>query len=280
MLNIRAIFLFLPLLVICPSKLDALAVLGNRLLLLLPPTSAAQTVVYTAKSPHLLSRASVDVSNIAKQVTVRIFANSDTGSGVMIERRGQTYTVITCAHVVASAEVNKYKILTADGQTHWGQWLRTVKFGDADLAIVQFTSDRIYQTVAMADSEIAIGDSVYAAGFPNWHWANWDTVRETSDWGTKAFRLTKGKVAMLPEKSLQEGYQLGYTNHVEEGMSGGPVLNQEGELIAINGRLKYPLQGISAYVFVDGTMPSEELFQKMEALSWAVPHTRFRQALK
>lgn len=276
MLNIRAIFLFLPLLVS-----DALVV-GNRLLLF-PPTSAAQTFVYTAKSPRLLSRASVDVSvsNIAKQVSVRIFANSDTGSGAIIERRGQTYTVITCAHVVASAEVNKYKILTADGKTHWGQWLRTVKFADADLAIVQFSSDRIYQKVAIADSEaVAIGDSVYAAGFPNWHWANSDTVRETSDWGTKAFRLTNGKVAMLPEKSLQEGYQLGYTNQVEEGMSGGPVLNQAGQLIAINGRLKYPLQGISAYVFADGTMPSQELFQKMEALSWAVPYTRFRQALK
>ena len=109
--------------------------------------------------------------------------------------------------------------------------MRTVN-ADADLALVQFTSDRIYQTVAIADSKIAIGDPVYAAGFPNWHWANSDTVRSTDGWGTKAFRLTKGKVAMLPQKSLQEGYQLGYTNEVEEGMSGGPVLNQEGQLIA------------------------------------------------
>ena len=108
MLNTRAILLFLPLLVSL-SQLDALAVLG-RLLLLIPPTSAAPTIVDTAMSPRLLSRASVDVLNIAGQVTVRIFANSDTGSGVIIERRGKTYTVITCAHVVASTEVNKYKI--------------------------------------------------------------------------------------------------------------------------------------------------------------------------
>lgn len=49
---------------------------------------------------------------------------------------------------------------------------------------------------------------------------------------------------MVLKKSLQEGYQLGYTNEIEQGMSGGPVLDQSGRLIAINGRLKYPLTNI------------------------------------
>lgn len=39
----------------------------------------------------------------------------------------------------------------------------------------------------------------------------------------------------------------------------------------INGRLKDPLQGIAAYLFVDGTRPSEEQFQQMAVLSWAIP---------
>lgn len=73
---------------------------------------------------------------------------------------------------------------------------------------------------------------------------------------------------------------MGYTNDIEQGMSGGPVLDQYGRLIGINGRLKYPPQGIIAFMFADGTVPSKKLFQQMEALSWAVPSATFRQALR
>ena len=86
-----------------------------------------------------------------------------------------------------------------------------------------------------------------------------------------------GEVSLLLERSLSEGYGLGYTNEVEQGMSGGPVLNESGQLVGINGRLKYPLQGIDVFTFVDGTKPSIELFKQMEALSWAIPISTFQQ---
>jgi len=35
-------------------------------------------------------------------------------------------------------------------------------------------------------------------------------------------------------------------------MSGGPVLNQNGQVVG--GRLKYPLQGIDAFTFADGCL--------------------------
>ncbi len=84
---------------------------------------------------------------------------------------------------------------------------------------------------------------------------------------------------MLPHQVLSEGYQLGYTNEIKSGMSGGPVLNQQGKLIGINGRSKFPLSGVKAFQYMDGTYPSVELVQQMQTLSWGIPHSVIRQLL-
>jgi S1-C subfamily serine protease len=229
-----------------------------------------------SESPLLAKKNSVPVPIVAKQVTVRILTNSESGSGVIIKRVGQTYTVLTCDHVVANSQDNDYTVLTADGRTYAAQWLRSIRFQDTDLAVVQFTSDQSYRVVEMGDSNaLSVGAPVYASGFPNWQFINPNAVEDTREWGLRAFRLTTGRVEMLPRRSLLRGYQIGYTNEVEQGMSGGPVLNSNGQLVGINGRLKYPLQGIGAYTLADGTLPSETLFQQMESLSWAIPINKY-----
>ncbi|WP_322111834.1 serine protease [Aerosakkonema funiforme] len=225
------------------------------------------------------SRNNISVAEIAREVTVRILENDGGGSGVIIDRQGQTYTVLTCAHVVERGD--RYTILTSDGRSYSGRLQRSTRFGDNDLAIVQFTSDRSYQVAMMGNSNsLAIGDEVYASGFPNWRFLNRDAIENTRDWGLRAFRLTKGYVEMVAERSLPRGYQLGYTNEIEDGMSGGPVLNNKGELVGINGRLKFPPQGIQAYRFADGSAPSQALFKQMEALSWAIPIATFQQRFR
>jgi len=239
-----------------------------------------RTANLAQSSPSYL-HADVSVPSIAQQITVRILADQDTGSGVIINRQGQAYTVLTCAHVVDGSKKNQYTVLTGDGLTHSGRWLRSVQFKDKDLALVQFSSSRTHQVAVIGGSNgLSTGDTVYASGFPSWRWINPKAIATTRSWGLKAFRLTKGKVAMLPNKPLQQGYQLGYTNEIEPGMSGGPVLDQYGRLIGLNGGLKYPPQGIIAFIFADGSLPSEELFRQMEALSWAIPITASKQMNK
>lgn len=217
------------------------------------------------------------VSAIAKLVTVRILSDQGSGSGVIIGHQGQTYTVLTNAHVIAQAGGERYTILTADGKTHTVVWLHSPQLGNYDLALVQFSSENLYQVAAISNSNPVYGEIVYAAGFPNWRSINTNTLADTRDWGLQAFELTQGYIGMLPSQPLQQGYQIGYTNQIEPGMSGGPVLDQYGRLIAINGGLKYPLQGIIAFIFADGSMPNQALFKQMEALSWAIPISIFQQ---
>lgn len=220
------------------------------------------------------------VTKIAKQITVRIFTVSGAGSGVIIAREGQTYTVLTCNHVVEPNQ--QFKVLTPDGKIHKVVRKPIPHLNGVDLALVQFQSHIPYSVARLSKftniKEIAVEQPAYASGFPNYHQVSANGLESTFDWGLRAYQLTTGKVSMLLlEHTLAGGYQLGYTNDIELGMSGGPVLDVDGYLIGINGWGKYPFQGIDVFQFTDGTVPSQEHFERMEALSWAIPISTFRE---
>lgn len=228
------------------------------------------------------------VEKIAQEVTIRILGDKSLGSGVIIsqidgvtgKQSGKTYTVLTCQHVVSEGKKGNYQVLLPDSKTYQARVKFMPKLKGLDLAIVEFESEDNYQVVKLAESEQLSPDTaVYAAGFPNYQTIDAKQIEDTSSWGKRAFRLTAGKIGSvsIAPRSLQAGYSLGYTNEVASGMSGGPLLNDRGELIGINGRLKYPLEGIDAFTFADGTKPSVEKFQQMEALSWAIPIATYQQ---
>ncbi|MFN7350618.1 MAG: serine protease [Dolichospermum sp.] len=215
-------------------------------------------------------------AEIANQVTVRILTKFGSGSGVVIKHEGQTYTVLTNNHVVVDSPEDGYEILTTDGNIYLAEQVNCVNGKNLDLALVKFTSPEDYQVVALPKSKvISEGETVYASGFPAWHFVfkgkKLTKMEETRNWGVKAFQLKTGTIKMQLAKTLPGGYQLGSTNDVFQGMSGGPTLNQQGELIGINGLLKYPFQGIDAFTFTDGTIPKKEDYLQMESLSWAIP---------
>lgn len=230
---------------------------------------------------HFSQPSNVDVAAIARQVTVRVLTAPGAGSGVLIDRQGNTYIVLTCDHVIAESEDDRFTILTSDGTTHSAHQLTDPSLNELDLALLSFDSDIAYEIVTFGNpNHLDIGAPLYAAGFPNYRFSDdQNSVENTQDLGTEAYQLTVGEFSMQLERSLSGGYRLGYTNEVEQGMSGGPVLDVNGQLVGINGRLKHPLQGINAYLFTDGTRPSEALFQQMEVLSWAIPITSFQQTV-
>jgi tetratricopeptide (TPR) repeat protein len=98
-----------------------------------------------------------------------------------------------------------------------------------DLALVSFTSPENYRVVEMGRSQqITAGSPTYVSGFP---------MQGTRTAQTE-YRFTDGEIVAQANKPLANGYALAYFNDTFAGMSGGPVLNQQGQLIGIHGAAK------------------------------------------
>ena len=169
-----------------------------------------------------------EVGKVAKQVTVAIKSTeSEYGSGVIIQRQGNTYTVLTAAHVLKNSG-SGYNLTTPDGQTYQLQAATVKKFpSQVDLAVVKFTSDRAYPIAKIGDSNSVVeGNTAFVSGYP----------APTAAINLSVYVFRKGDVVANSSRPLQGGYALIYSANTLPGMSGGGVFNDRGELIATHGR--------------------------------------------
>ncbi len=187
------------------------------------PITAALT--WTSAAPSWSLSAS-QVAEISKAVTVAIQTETSIGSGVFVAKNAQGYTVLTAAHVVRDPE-QKYQLIAPDGRRYKIDRSQIKILPGADLALVQLVTTHSYRTIKIRQANaIAEGSYVYVAGFP----LGTQTISKS------LFNFTEGRVTASSRQPLQDGYGLVYTNLTLPGMSGGSVLNDRGELVAIHGR--------------------------------------------
>ena len=185
------------------------------------------------------------IDRIAEQVTVRIDTVNDlkeksNGSGVIIAKQGKTYYGITAKHVLCQAS-NKprcqfngtHQIVTANGKKYQLDNQTIVKSKGYDLAIFSFESDQDYQVATFGNYSLKKIDSqgILVSGFPN--------VEENPDLKRiiTVGQLHQGKKDSLVKDSFSladKGQGLLYTNVSYGGMSGGAVLDADGNLLGIN----------------------------------------------
>jgi S1-C subfamily serine protease len=195
----------------------------------------------------------------AKTITVKVMSQTVLGSGILLQKQGFIYTVLTNAHVLRAGGV-PYRIQTNDNHIWVANVYKTNRFGQNDLALLQFRSTGQVYNVASLGSSPSVGEQVFAAGFPL-----------AEDGSTrKGFAFTTGRVSLVLRKALEGGYQVGYTNDIQKGMSGGPLLNRYGFVVGVNGMHAYPLWDAPS-LFADGSEAEPALHQKIIHLSWAVP---------
>ena len=167
------------------------------------------------------------ISKIAEKTTVKIDGINE-GSGVIVKRNGNRYTVITAWHVIKdnlpSEELN---ITTFDGTINNWESMNLKRIQNFDLATLTFKSQEYYQTAKIGDiKKIDIGNTIYIAGFPI----------KTSSIPLRSLRVVDGEIIGNIQVKTPDGYQLIYNNDTRSGMSGGGIFNEKGYLIGIHGR--------------------------------------------
>jgi tetratricopeptide (TPR) repeat protein len=193
----------------------------NRYFSLVPIIGVVATI--TLQSHFVFALEGSEIPAKVKEFTVQIDGEA-TGSGTIIEHNGNTYTVLTCWHVVNIP--GKYRVITPDRETHEVTEIKNIP--NVDLATVQFTSSKTYQTAELGDSSTAtIGKNIYVAGYPDSN--SFEGIPE----GTYFF--LDAKVASQLSKGKQ-GYTIVHDNPATPGSSGGGIFDTNGRLIGINGR--------------------------------------------
>ncbi len=210
----------------------------------------------------------MEIEELAKKVTVKVLSGDNEGSGIIIRRQGDSYFVLTNDHVLKKGAQNR--ITTSDGKIHRAIVNKSIKFGKNDLGLLRFASPKNTYSIAKLNSSMpAIGEEVYASGFPS----SANTTRKS------IWKFTSGRVVFFAKPSLEEGYELGYSNDIDKGMSGGPVIDIRGNLVAVNGIHAYPLWG-DPYIYENGAKPCLQQRQEMRKVSWAIPISKYINAIQ
>jgi tetratricopeptide (TPR) repeat protein/S1-C subfamily serine protease len=222
-------------------------------------TQAAQLAQDVPSEQERDAKARNLAANVAAKVTVRIRVGQGNGSGVLIAKKGNTYLVMTNAHVVR--EPVTLSIQTADGQSHSAQRVKNLQVGKFDVALLEFTSPNVYQLVGMdnfASKQVALVENkeLFAAGFPS---------------NSNALKLVTGEVKQLPQEPFINGRQIGYATkeELEQGMSGGPILDSFGSLVGINSTLAYPM--VPSFTYADGRKAPQDKIAEYRQANWGVP---------
>jgi len=208
-----------------PALVAALLLPAAQPLLLSTALSTASLLVSEAPAQAQSQEA---VGRVAQAITVRLETSGAGGSGVLVKRDGNRYTVLTAWHVVSGQRAGEeLDIYTSDGQRRLMEQGSIKRLGEVDLAVLTFSSSTVYEVARVGDvKSVSSGSSIAVSGYP----------LPTSAVPTRIFRLIKGDVIANATVAIPDGYQLLYDNQTLPGVSGGAVLNANGELVGIHGR--------------------------------------------
>ncbi len=159
------------------------------------------------------------ISSLARSTAVEIIMPHKSGSGVVVEKKGKEYIVLTAWHLFEDIEFEiPIKIRTADYRIYAVHKGSIKQIENLDMAILTFESDKDYEKVNFSDTSILkTGDVLFSSGFAD-----------------SNFYFQRGELIVSSSLKVKDGNQLVYTSKVVPGMSGGGIFDNYGTLVGIN----------------------------------------------
>lgn len=149
----------------------------------------------------------------ANPAVVTVRSNNGHGSGFIVSADGY---VITNAHVVRGAPA-VVTVMMADGKTEMPADIVGFAKGGVDLALLKVNRRGKLPVVKLASlKSIRVGDTVYAIGTPL------DESNQNS--------FTSGMISAIRTDKLR----IQHNAAINQGNSGGPLLNENGEVVGVN----------------------------------------------
>jgi len=168
------------------------------------------------------------------------------GSGVIVSKRGY---ILTNSHLVSGQRSVTVTLFTPQGQTTFEGEI-VAQASDRDLAIVKIDPQNIDLAVTpIGDSDtVQVGDTVLALGNPF-------GLSQT---------VTSGIISAVRAYAVIEGHQLNNLIQtdapINQGNSGGPLVNLYGEVIGINTAIYSPVQTHTGLGFAVPINQAKEVF--------------------
>lgn len=183
---------------------------------------------------------SAEIAELADKINVGIilygktqsFINSSSesrvgeGSGIVMSKdaSGKYTYIVTCAHVISGVQSSGYTMTVMDSNGNTYDGILVGYDTKTDVGVIKVETDQLTTATFGDSSKLVKGQQVYAIGNPG---------------GTEFFgSFSNGVVAAIDRPiSSESGYEMNCIQHtaaINEGNSGGALLNEYGQVIGIN----------------------------------------------
>lgn len=167
-----------------------------------------------------------EIAQTARRITVQIHAGDLSRTGTVVSQRGSTVSVLTCNDSLDAVR-EESRLETYVGQEYRISSSRVFELENLDLVLIQFTTNRSYPHAILADStDLQQGEPIYVGGFSE---LNYDDRPVESE-----FIFSSGVISSLIQPSQPQGYGMTHTSQTSETMSGSPILNAQGYVLAVH----------------------------------------------
>ncbi len=191
------------------------------------------------------------------------------GTGFFVTEDPSNCAVLTAGHVVSTYTPEQLILTTSDNQTR--EVTRIRPFPNLDLALLTFAprdnSYCPYQALELGDSDMVdTTDQLYILGFDN------NGIKQK----------VKGGVTTIYD--LPNGYRIAYQATTTAGMSGSPVANLAGQVVAVHGRTDIEINILATTNNFDkpqnlqSVLPSEQLRNPdsiRPTFAWGIPIKKY-----